>query len=294
MFKGTIVALATPFDERGEVDWEKLVELIEWQIHSSIDGIVLCGTTGEAPTLSEEEQVKIFQIGVLTAKGRVPIIAGTGSYCTRSTLELTKRAKEAGVDGALVVLPYYNRPTAEGCLEHFKEISKAELPLIVYQHPGRTGVKLSVQALARIAELPLVVGIKEASCDLDYAVDLMQLTEKAIFSGDDTLTLALMAVGAVGVISIVANLIPREWKLLTTLLLLDQYEEGRELFYRYYPLAKAMVLETNPQCVKFALQAMGKCSHRLRLPLVEPQKATQEKILAALEKVQNYHLMSAR
>lgn len=286
MFKGSIVAVATPFTQHNEVDYSTLHELIEWHIESATDAIVLCGSTGESSTLVEEEQLKIFKEAVLAAKGRIPLIAGTGSNNTQHAIHMTKEAQKAGVDGALVILPYYNRPTPEGCFQHFQELSKIGLPLIVYHHPGRTGIKLPVKAMARICTLPNIVAIKEGTCDLDYIVELMQEIDTPVLSGDDTLTLPIMASGGVGVISIVANIIPREWKILTTLLLADQIDEAREFFYRYYPLAKAMVLETNPQCVKYALGAMGKCSSKMRLPLVEPQDATKQQIINELTKVE--------
>lgn len=284
MFKGSIVALVTPFTSTNEVDYRTLGELIEWHIESATDAIVLCGTTGESPTLSFEEQVRIFQEAVLAAKGRIPLIAGTGSNNTQHAYLLTQEAKKAGVDAALVILPYYNRPTAEGCFQHFQELSKIGLPLIVYHHPGRTGIKLPVKAMARLTTLANVVAIKEASGDLDYLMELIQEIKVPILSGDDSLVLPMVAAGALGVISIVANLIPREWKILTTLLLADQLDEAREFFYRYYPLTKSMVLEVNPQCVKYALSAMGKCSSSLRLPLVEPQESVKRQILQELIK----------
>ena len=284
MFKGSIVALATPFTEQNEVDYKVLHELIEWHMESGTDAIVLCGTTGESPTLSHEERVKIFKEAVIAAKARIPLIAGTGSYDTRHALQLTQEAKKAGVDGALVVLPYYNRPTPEGCYQHFQVLSEVGLPMIVYQHPGRTGIKLPVKALARITALPNVVGIKDGTADLDYALEMMQQIDIPVLSGDDTLGLPMMASGAVGIISIVANIIPREWKIFTTLMLADQLDEAREYFRRYYPLVKSMVLETNPQCVKYALGVMGKCSAKMRLPLIEPQDAVKQQIMSELEK----------
>ena len=277
-----MVALATPFTENGEVDYKALCELIEWHIESSTDGIVLCGTTGEAPTLSHHEKICIFKEAVLAAKGRIPLIAGTGSYDTWHSVQMTEEAKKAGVDAALIILPYYNRPTPEGCFQHFQELSKIALPMIVYHNPIRTGIKLPVKSMARIAELPHIVAIKEATGDLDYAIELMQQVSIPVLCGDDTLILPLMAAGTVGCISIVANIIPREWKILTTLLLADQFDEGREFFRRYYPLIKAMVLETNPQCVKYALSALGKCHAKMRLPLIEPQEAVKQQIVAAL------------
>ena len=286
MFKGSIAALPTPFTEEGRVDYRVLSELIEWHIDSGTDAIVLCGITGEASTLSEEEQIQIFKEGVLAAKTRIPVIVGTGSNDTRHAIRLTEEAKRAGADAALVIVPYYNRPTAEGGFAHFQELSQVGIPLIPYHHPGRTGVRLPPAALARIASLPNIGAIKESAGDLDYAIDLIQQTEIPILTGDDGLILPMMAIGAVGVISVVANVIPREWKILTTLLLADQVDEAREFFRRYYSLVKAMFLEINPQCVKYALSRMGKCSSRLRLPLIEPQEAVREQIESVLAKLE--------
>lgn len=285
MFKGSIVALATPFTSNNTIDYSALQALVEWHIESGTDAIVLCGSTGESATLSFEEQVKIFHEGIEAAKGRVPIIVGTGSNNTEHARHLTQAAKAEGADAALVVLPYYNRPTSEGCFQHFQVLSEIDLPLIVYHHPGRTSIKLPVSALARISRLPNIVGIKDGTSDLDYLIELMQEIDTPIFSGDDTLILPMMASGAMGIISIVANIIPREWKILTTLLLADQIDEAREFFRRYYPLAKSMVLETNPQCVKYALGAIGKCPSRLRLPLIEPQDGVKQRILEEMVKV---------
>ena len=190
MFKGSIVALATPFDAQGNVDLKTLAELIEWHIESSTDAIVLCGTTGESPTLSPEETLSIFETGVLVSNGRIPIIAGTGSNHTAKAAELTEKAKEIGADGALVVLPYYNRPMPEGCFQHFQELSKIGLPMIVYHHPARTGIKLSIKALARIAELPNIAAIKDATGDLDHALELMHQIKTPVLTGDDSLALA--------------------------------------------------------------------------------------------------------
>lgn len=278
MLKGSIVALVTPFDNQGNVDLASLAELIEWHIESSTDAIVLCGTTGESPTLSPEEMMGIFETGVRVSNGRLPIIAGTGSNHTAKAAALTQQAKEIGVDGALVVLPYYNRPMPEGCFQHFQELSKIGLPLIVYHHPARTGIKLSIKALERIAELPNVVAIKDATADLDYALELMHQIKTPVLAGDDGLALPMMASGSSGVISIVANIIPRQWKIFTTLMLSDELGAAREHFKRYYPLIKSLVLETNPQCVKYALSLMGKCSSTLRLPLIEPDDAVKLQI----------------
>lgn len=282
-WKGSFVALATPFTEKGEVDLEAIAGLIEWHIASETDGIVLCGTTGESPTVTHEEKLSIFKLGAEVAAGRIPIIAGTGSNDTRSAVSLTEEAQGCGVDGALVVVPYYNRPTPEGCLLHFAEVAKVGLPLIAYHHPGRTAVKLPVETLAEIASLPSVAAVKEGSCDLDYATELLSRTATPIFTGDDSLLLPFMSVGAIGVISIVANIIPQQWHHLTQLMLKGNAEEARALFFPIFPLVKSMVLETNPQCVKYALSLMGKCGAKMRLPLVEPKQATKELIEKELE-----------
>ena len=173
MFRGSIVALATPFNEQNEVDFKNLCELIEWQIELGTDGTVLCGSTGEDPTLSHAEKLQIFKEGVPAYKGRVPIIAGTGCNDTARSVDLTLQAKAAGVDGALVILPYYNRPTPEGCFLHYQELSKIGLPLIIYDNPARTGIKLSVQSMKRLCQLPNIVGIKDATGNLDYALELI-------------------------------------------------------------------------------------------------------------------------
>jgi 4-hydroxy-tetrahydrodipicolinate synthase len=284
MFKGSLVALATPFDSNGNVDHQTLSDLIEWHIASGTDGIVLCGTTGEAPTLSDGEMDALFKEAVRTARGRIPLVAGTGTNDTRKTVRQTEKALKAGVDGALVVVPYYNRPTPEGCFAHFAEVSQVGLPMIIYHHPGRVGIKLSVKTLAHIAELPSVAGIKDATADLEHAIELIHTIEKPVLTGDDTLIIPMMAMGAVGVLSIVANIIPKEWKELADLLLAGLIVEARSLFKRFHPLVKAMVLETNPQPVKFALGAMEKCSPALRLPLIAPQPLIQRQILAELQK----------
>jgi 4-hydroxy-tetrahydrodipicolinate synthase len=282
MFKGSIVALATPFTEDNKIDVAALHELIEWHIDSSTDALVLCGVTGEAATLSNEETLQIFKEAKLAAKGRIPLIAGTGSNNTQHALYLTQEAQNIGMDAAMVLFPYCNRPTPEGCFQHFQALSQLGFPLIAYHHPGRTSIKLPVKALARICELPHIVAVKEGTGELDYLIELTRETDIPILSGDDPLLLPMMVSGAVGIISVVANLIPREWKTLTTLLLHDQIQEARELFRRYYPLAKVMFLETNPQCVKYALEVMGKCSGRLRLPLIEPQETAKHQIYQAL------------
>ncbi|MES2121266.1 MAG: 4-hydroxy-tetrahydrodipicolinate synthase [Chlamydiota bacterium] len=285
MFRGSCVALATPFNADQSVNLERIRELVEWHIASGTQAIVLCGSTGEAPTLCDEETLAIFAAGVEAACGRIPIIAGTGGYDTRHVVSLTEQAKELGVDGALVVEPYYVRPHPEGCFLHFQKICAVGLPVIFYHNPWRTGINLPVSQLARICTLPNLAAVKEASGNLDYTLELMSQIEVPVYGGDDTLALPMMAVGAVGVISIVANVIPEEWQQFNALMLSGDLSAGRSLFHKLYPLIKAMVLETNPQCVKYALSLLGKCTSTMRLPLIEPQEPTRARIAQALEVV---------
>lgn len=286
MFRGSIAALPTPFTENDHVDEEAIAKLIDWHIEEGTDGIVLCGTTGEAPCLSHEEQIRVIQLGVACAKGRIPIVAGTGSYNTRHTIKMTEEAQVVGADGCLVIFPYYNRPTPEGCFLHFQELNKVGLPIIAYNHPGRTGIKPPVKTLAAIAELDSVVCIKDGSGDLDYILDFMQVSNLPLLSSDDSLAVPILAGGGSGVISIVANVIPRLWKQCLDLLLQGKIAQGRALYRQLYPIVKAMVIETNPQCVKYALSLMGKCRSAMRLPLIEPQPSAKEKIAEALSVIQ--------
>lgn len=276
MFKGSIVALVTPFTEEGVLDLPALRRLVQWHLESGTDAISCCGTTGEAPTLSHEEQMLVTKTVLEEVKGRVPVIAGTGTYSTAETVKKTEEVKKLGAEGCLVIFPYYNRPSPAGCLAHFREISRVGLPVILYNHPGRTGLKPSPELLAEIALLPSMAAIKDATGSLEMMQSLKKLTSIPILSGDDSLALPMMELGAVGVMSVVANIIPREWQ---------QVIEKRdyETYHHYATLCEALVLENNPQVVKYALKLMGKCSSYLRLPLVEPQPKTKERIQQALQ-----------
>jgi len=283
MFKGSIAALVTPFTQEGEVDFVSFDTLMQWHLEMGTDAIVLCGITGEAPTLTSEEQRQIISRGVKLSKGKIPIIAGTGCASTRWTVQLTQQAQEAGADGCLVIVPYCNRPTPEGCIAHYQAVSQVGLPMIVYHHPSRTNIKLPLSTLAQILSLPNVVGIKEGSGDLTYTTELIGMTSTPILCGDDILTPAMMGLGAQGVISIVANVIPEEWKMICSLFLKGDFHKAGILFRRYQKLIEAMILETNPQCVKYALSLLNKCSSGLRLPMIEPQAATKSKIQESLQ-----------
>jgi len=282
MFKGSVVAIITPFTVDGEVDFKAFKELIDWHALEGTHAIVCCGTTGEAPTLSTEEQMEIFKAAIDVSNKRVPIIAGTGTYDTRKTVEKTKKAKALGADGCLVVVPYYNRPTPEGCIAHYTEVSKVGLPTIIYHHPGRTGIKLSAQVLAEIAELPSMVAIKEASGGLELIEEIRKISDVPVFSGDDSLTYGMMERGAVGVISVVANVIPKAWKEMTENFLQGNRKASKELETLYATLVQSLGLETNPQCVKYAVSLLGKCQPNLRLPLLQPREATKLAILQAV------------
>ncbi len=284
MFKGSIVAIVTPFTSEGEIDYPAFKKLIDWHAAEGMDGIVCCGTTGEAPTISDEEQEMILKTAIDVSNKRVPIIAGTGTYDTRKTVEKTAKAKTLGADGCLVVVPYYSRPTPDGCIAHYNEVNKVGLPTIVYHHPGRTGVTLSAEVLAEISKLPSVVAIKEASGKLELIQQIKRFSDIPIFSGDDTLAYEMMELGGVGVISIVANIIPRQWKEMIHCFLQGDRARAKELSTLYAALCQAMVLETNPQCVKYAVGLLGRCEPHMRLPLLEPREAAKLAILQTLSK----------
>lgn len=272
MFSGTLTALITPFRD-GKVDVEALEALVEHEIQQGIHGLVPCGTTGETPTLSEKEDRTVIETVVRVSNGRVPVVAGTGSNSTESAIKYTKMAEEAGADGSLQVAPYYNKPTQEGLYRHFSEISKnTELPLILYNIPGRTSVTISAETTARLAEIPNVVGTKEATHSMDMVSDIRRLCggEFSILSGDDSLTLPIMALGGNGVISVAANVAPGAMSdLVNALSSADaaEIDRGRALHYELLPLFRALFLETNPIPVKTAASLIGLCSDEMRLPL---------------------------
>ncbi len=270
MFSGAFTALVTPF-RNGEVDEEALEALVEFQIQQGINGLVPCGTTGESPTLSEEEDRLVIEAVVRVAAGRVPVVAGTGSNSTDMAIKYTRMAEEAGADGSLQVAPYYNKPTQEGLYRHFATIAEStSLPLILYNIPGRTSVEISAATLARLAEVPNIVGVKESTLSMNMASDIRHLTgeEFVILSGDDPMTLPVMALGGNGVISVASNVAPGAVSEMVAALNSGDFLRGRELHYRLLPLFRALFLETNPIPVKAAASLLGLCSDEVRLPLV--------------------------
>lgn len=272
MFSGALTALITPFRD-GEVDVEALETMVEHEIGSGIHGLVPCGTTGETPALAEKEDRTVIETVVRVANGRVPVVAGTGSNSTESAIKYTRMAKEAGADGSLQVAPYYNKPTQQGLYRHFSEIaSSTDLPIILYNIPGRTSVTISAETTARLAEIPNIVGTKEATHSMDMTSDIRRMcgSEFSILSGDDSLTLPIMALGGNGVISVAANVAPGAMSDLVTALRsadASEIDRGRALHYELLPLFRALFLETNPIPVKTAASLIGLCSDEMRLPL---------------------------
>ncbi|MDE3045026.1 MAG: 4-hydroxy-tetrahydrodipicolinate synthase [Verrucomicrobiota bacterium] len=278
MFQGSLVALITPFSSNGRIDTKALESLIEWQINEGTDGIVCCGTTGEACTLSETDRKKVIEICVKSADGRIPIIAGTGTCDTRQTVRFTATAQRLGAAGCLVVTPYYNKPTQRGCLAHFREVSNVGFPIIAYNNPGRAVIRFTVELVQGLSALPSVVAIKDSSRDLEFVRALRKVTSLMILSGEDDLTFDIIQEGGAGVISVIGNVVPRGWREMVHLALAGQKEKAERLAHRYAPLCKGEFLETNPQCIKYLVSQMGKCKPVFRLPLVLPTLQTQNSL----------------
>ncbi|MBC8420605.1 MAG: 4-hydroxy-tetrahydrodipicolinate synthase [Desulfobacteraceae bacterium] len=284
MFRGSIVAIVTPFKD-GRIDEESYRELIEFQIENGTSAIVPCGTTGESATLDVKEHDRVIDIAVEAVNKRVPVIAGTGGNSTSEAIALTEHAKKVGADATLQVTPYYNKPTQEGLYQHFKAIAKAvPLPQVLYNVPSRTGVNMLPETVARLAEIAEVVAIKEASGSIGQMAEIVKLAGDNItlLSGDDNLTLPVLAIGGAGVVSVVANIVPRDSADLVMAWEEGRVDEARELFYKLLPLCQAMFFETNPIPVKTALGLMGKIQDEMRLPLYPMAPANLEKLKKAL------------
>ncbi len=287
MFKGSFVALVTPFTKGNEVDEAALERLVEFHIKNGTDGIVPCGTTGESATLDYREHDRVIEVCVRVSRKRVPVIAGTGSNSTQEAIEMSRHAKKNGAHGLLLVAPYYNRPTQQGLYLHFKAIADAvDLPIILYNIASRSGVNIEPETTARLAkDCRNVVGMKEASGSLDQmARTILLCGEKlTLLSGDDALTLPLLAVGGQGVISVVANIVPQDVKAMVTAFAKGDIAEARRLHYKMLPLIKAMFIETNPIPVKTAMGLMGLCEPGLRLPMCVLGEANFGKLKEALK-----------
>lgn len=277
MIGGAIVAIVTPFRD-GKIDEKALRGLIEEQIAHGTDGIAPCGTTGESTTLSHEEHDRVIEITVEAVNKRVPVIAGTGSNSTAEAIRLTKHAWKAGADAALMVCPYYNRPTQEGLYRHYRAIAEeVPIPIVIYNIAGRTGVNMQSETLARLAEIPNIVGVKEASGSLKQMSDVIRLCgpDFSVLSGDDIFTLALMALGGTGVISVISNIVPGDMAALVDAFAAGDLAKARTLHHRMTPLIDALFVETNPIPVKAALAIMGKIDYELRLPLCRMGEANE-------------------
>jgi len=280
MFKGVMVAIVTPF-KKGKVDEASLRKLIEFQIKNGTDGIVPCGTTGESSTLSHEEHDRVIEITIDAVKKRVPVFAGTGSNSTAEAIELTRHAYEAGADGAMMVSPYYNRPTQEGIYQHYKAVAEAvPIPIIVYNIPGRTGSNINPDTLARLAKIKNIIGVKEASGSIKQMSDVISLCGPnfTVLSGDDLFTLPLMAMGGHGVISVVSNVAPADMAALVDAFAAGDLKKAKALHFKMSGLIDALFIETNPAPVKAALSLMKKISYDVRLPLCKLSDANYEKL----------------
>ena len=281
---GCYTALITPFRD-GLIDETALRTLVQRQIAGGVSGLVPCGTTGEAPALSASEWDRVVSVVVETASGSVPVLAGTGSNNTATVIERTRRARTLGADGALVVTPYYNRPTQDGLYRHFVAIAEAvELPLVLYNVPGRTGVNLLPETVVRLSDIASIVGIKEASGSLDQASQIVREANRdfVILSGDDSLTLPMMGIGAMGVISVVSNIAPEAVSALTSACLTGEFGSGRSLHLALFDLCRAMFVDTSPVPVKAAAALLGYSSPEVRLPLAPLSEAAQRRVETAL------------
>ncbi|MCL2102842.1 MAG: 4-hydroxy-tetrahydrodipicolinate synthase [Syntrophorhabdaceae bacterium] len=290
MFKGAITALITPF-RNGKLDAAALRKLVAFQIRNGIHGIVACGTTGEASTLSFEEHEKVIQIVLDAVKGKVRVIAGTGSNSTKEAVILTRYARKAGADAALIVTPYYNKPTQKGLIDHYKAIAEeVDIPIILYNVPGRTGVNMTADTVARLAEIKNIVGLKEASGNFAQICEILRSTPEdfCLLSGDDALYFPMLALGADGVISVTSNVAPREMVDLYEACVAGDIARARELHFRLWPLMQVLFIETSPIPVKTAVAMMGMVQEELRMPLCamsEANRKTLAKVLAGLKMV---------
>ena len=275
---GAITAMITPFAD-GQLDEQRLREQVEFQIESGIDGLVPAGTTGESPTLSFPEHERLIERTIEFAAGRVPVIAGTGANATSEALELHRFAKRAGADAALSVTPYYNKPSQDGLYRHYMTLADAvELPIVLYNVPGRTGVNLAPATVARLAQHPNVLAIKEASGNVDAVSEIKSLCAITVLSGDDSLTLPMMSIGAAGVVSVASNVRPVEIKRMTMYALRGNFPEAAKVHHELFPLIKSLFLDGNPAGIKYAMKLSGRDTGDVRLPLWEASEATQQLI----------------
>jgi 4-hydroxy-tetrahydrodipicolinate synthase len=285
MFSGSMTAIVTPFRD-GAIDHEALERIVDFQVDNGTSALVPCGSTGESATLTHAEHLEVVSRVVKVARGRVPVIAGAGSNSTAEAIALTRGAKAAGADAALLISPYYNKPTQEGIYRHYRAVAEAaQVPLIVYNIPGRTASKIEATTVARMAEVEHIVGLKEATGSLDEVQEVIRLCgdRLELYSGDDSLTLPIMAVGAQGTISVIANIAPKQSAAMLAACRAGDWDTARRLHYALLPLIRALFQETNPIGVKAALAMMGFCRDELRLPLLPMTEAARAKLRAVVE-----------
>lgn len=286
MFQGSFPALVTPFKENFEIDYDAYGRLVDFHLENGTDGIVPCGCSGEAATLSHDEQKTLIRFVVERVAGRVPVVAGTGSNNTAEAVGLTKYAKEVGADGALLITPYYNKPTPAGQIAHYTMVAEqAQIPIMLYNVPGRTGTKISPETIAALSKVPHIVSVKEACGSVDQVSQILHLCDINVMSGDDSLTLPMMSVGAKGVVSVAANIVPRLISDLCKAANAGDYSKAKELHYKMLPLGTDLFLETNPMPVKAALAKMGMIKNVLRLPLVPMTDESASRMDATLKQL---------
>lgn len=285
MFEGAYTAMVTPFNKNGSVDFGKLRELIELQVKNGIDGIVPVGTTGESPTLDYKEHEQVIEICVETVRKRIKVIAGTGANSTREALDLTKHAKEAGADATLQVTPYYNKPNQAGLIKHFSAVADLGLPTMLYNIPGRTGREIDISTVVELSKHPNIVAIKEAGGSVDRVSDTVTRCKIEVLSGDDSMTLPMMAVGAVGVVSVASNVAPKAVADMVRAALKGNWAEARALHLKYYRLFTDLFLDTNPLPVKAAMAMMGLCEEVYRLPLCEMAEPLKKRLEECMRQV---------
>ncbi len=284
MFKGSIVALITPFDDKGNVDLETYKRLVGWHIEQGTDGILVAGCTGESFTLHEDERDALLSAALEVAKGKIPVIMGTGASETKLAVQRTERAKKIGADAALVITPFGNKPTQEALYNYYREVADVGLPIIMYNVPSRTGTNLLPQTVARLSEIDGIVAIKEASGSVDQMSAILKYAPSiTLLSGDDSLTLPALALGAKGVVSTIANIAPQDFADMVRHFQNGDIQHAREIHFRLYPLMKALFLEGNPVPLKAAMELLGICSGNLRPPLTPASQKTREALEEALK-----------
>lgn len=281
IFTGSMTALVTPFKDSA-IDEDRFKKLIDFQIENGTKGLVPCGTTGESATLDHKEHNKVIELTVQHANGRIPVIAGTGSNSTAETIDLTKHAKDAGADAALVIVPYYNKPTQSGLLAHFKAVADAvDIPIVLYNIPGRTGINMLPETIAKLSEHKNIIAVKEASGNLNQVSKIISLCNITVLSGDDALTLPILSVGGQGVISVASNIVPRDVSDMVDSFLKGDLVKAKRLHYKLLPLFDKLFIETNPAPAKAAMSMLGMLEEEIRLPLV-PVNSDSKKILKTL------------